>query len=481
MSAPPNPPRRLVLFEPLGSSPARLMLAPAGALLPQGVRPVVALAVVADNHRSGRAFHGHAGSATPTPTAGAGPLLGVGGRPSLVAAKANNSGRGRVYTDCHAFADAAGHGRTPGALGLGPLFGAPASFLGSSTSAVGGSSDTGLRGVVVGALDLGLGHGGGDGHGKEGVNPVDHAGAGSSLGPVLAGRPFVSHAVVAATRSARSRLSTECHNVADAAGHGRTAGTLGLGLPPLLGGSTSRATGERLDLGLGDEGGEEDVYSVGLAGPGSALGPVLLDFPSSVPQALVAANHNGRRRLSMECHAVADAVGHGRTAGALGLRPLLGAPTRFLGGSISGATGLRGRVVVGALDLGDGDGEGDGEEDVTDELRFQDAHRHIQAILHLTSLRSRNKTAVHIGLLSTGRKTQSMLDAIGHIDPTAPVYHWRINRCHALLREIMGEDLYKQVIVTAPKEDEGDFGWIVTRGNEVLHGVANFMRMATEM
>uniref|UniRef100_A0A453LBH4 Uncharacterized protein n=1 Tax=Aegilops tauschii subsp. strangulata TaxID=200361 RepID=A0A453LBH4_AEGTS len=335
-------------------------------------------------------------------------------------------------------------------------------------------------GVVVGALDLGLGHGGGDGHGKEGVNPVDHAGAGSSLGPVLAGRPFVSHAVVAATHSGRSRLSTECHNVADAAGHGRTAGTLGLGLPPLLGGSTSCATGERLDLG--DEGGEghgeEDVYAVGLAGPGSALGPVLLDFPSSVPQALVAANHNGRRRLSMECHAVADAVEHGRTAGALGLRPLLGAPTRFLGGSISGATGLRGRVVVGALDLGDGDGEGDGEEDVTDELRFQDAHRHIQAILHLTSLRSRIKTAVHIvsvGLLSTGRKTQSMLDAIGHIDPTAPVYHWRINRCHALLREIMGEDLYKQVIVTAPKEDEGDFGWIVTRGNEVLHGVANFM------
>jgi hypothetical protein len=324
MSAPPNPPRRLVLFEPLGSSPARLMLAPAGALLPQGVRPVIALAVVADNHRGGRAYNGHAGSATPTPTAG--PLLGVGGRPSLVAAKANNSGRGRVYTECHALADAAGHGRTPGALGLRPLFGAPA----GSISAVGGSSATGPRGVVVGALDLGLG-----------------------------------------------RLSTECHNVAEEAGHGRTAGTLGLGLPPLLGaparflgGSTSGATGERLDLG--DEGGEghgeEDVYAVGLAGPGSALGPVLVDFPSSVPQALVAANHNGRRRLSMECHAVADAAGHGRTAGALGLRPLLGASARFLGGSISGATGLRGRVVIGALDLGDGDGEG--EEDVTDELRY---------------------------------------------------------------------------------------------------------------
>lgn len=68
-----------------------------------------------------------------------------------------------------------------------------------------------------------------------------------------------------------------------------------------------------------------------------------------------------------------------------------------------------------------------------------------------------------------------MLDAIGHIDPTAPVYHWKIHRCHALLREVMGEDLYKEVIVAAPKEDEGDFGWIVTRGNEVLHGVADFM------
>ena len=68
--------------------------------------------------------------------------------------------------------------------------------------------------------------------------------------------------------------------------------------------------------------------------------------------------------------AVADAVGHGCTAGALGLRPLLGTPARFLVGSISGATGLRGRVVVGALDMGDGDGEG--EEDVTNELRYVD-------------------------------------------------------------------------------------------------------------
>ncbi|XP_044358786.1 uncharacterized protein [Triticum aestivum] len=91
--------------------------------------------------------------------------------------------------------------------------------------------------------------------------------------------------------------------------------------------------------------------------------------------------------------AVADAVGHGCTAGALGLRPLLGTPARFLGGSISGATGLGCRVVVGALDMGDGDGEG--EEDVTNELRFQDAHRHIQAVLHLIYVRSRIKTAVH--------------------------------------------------------------------------------------
>ncbi|KAI4989007.1 hypothetical protein ZWY2020_036324 [Hordeum vulgare] len=143
-----------------------------------------------------------------------------------------------------------------------------------------------------------------------------------------------------------------------------------------------------------DEGGEEDVYAVRLAGAGYALGPVPLELPSSAANAILAANNNGRLRLSMECHAVADAAG--RTAGALGLRPLLGAPARFLGGSISAATGLRGTVVVGALDLGDGDGEG--EEDVTDELRFQDAHRHshTQAILHLTCLRSRIKSAVHM-------------------------------------------------------------------------------------
>ncbi|XBI62618.1 hypothetical protein VPH35_043201 [Triticum aestivum] len=81
---------------------------------------------------------------------------------------------------------------------------------------------------------------------------------------------------------------------------------------------------------------------------------------------------------------------HGR---ALGLRPFLGTPARFLVGSISGATGLRGRVVVGALDMGDGDGEG--EEDVMEELRLQDAHRHIQAVLHLIYVRSRIKTVVH--------------------------------------------------------------------------------------
>ncbi|XP_044949255.1 uncharacterized protein LOC123398874 [Hordeum vulgare subsp. vulgare] len=44
-----------------------------------------------------------------------------------------------------------------------------------------------------------------------------------------------------------------------------------------------------------------------------------------------------------------------------------------------------------------------------------------------------------------------------------------------LLREVMGDDLYKDVIVAAPNEDEGDFGWIVSHGNEVLQGVADFM------
>ena len=43
-------------------------------------------------------------------------------------------------------------------------------------------------------------------------------------------------------------------------------------------------------------------------------------------------------------------------------------------------TGLGGRVVVGALDMGDGDGEG--EEDVTDELRYVDMlFRHLMRCL----------------------------------------------------------------------------------------------------
>uniref|UniRef100_A0A8R7TN60 Uncharacterized protein n=1 Tax=Triticum urartu TaxID=4572 RepID=A0A8R7TN60_TRIUA len=61
-------------------------------------------------------------------------------------------------------------------------------------------------------------------------------------------------------------------------------------------------------------------------------------------------------------------------------------------------------------------GDGEGEEDVTDELRFQDAHRHIQAVLHLIYVRSRIKTAVHCShwvfylLISHGRKSSQGSD-----------------------------------------------------------------------
>ncbi|VAI01149.1 unnamed protein product [Triticum turgidum subsp. durum] len=79
-----------------------------------------------------------AGSAIPT----VGPLLD--GRPSLMAA--NNSGRCRVCTECHAISDVAEHSHTARALGLRPLFGAPS----GSTCAVGGSGATAPRGVIVG-------------------------------------------------------------------------------------------------------------------------------------------------------------------------------------------------------------------------------------------------------------------------------------------------------------------------------------------
>ena len=52
------------------------------------------------------------------------------------------------------------------------------------------------------------------------------------------------------------------------------------------------------------------------------------------------------------------------------------------------------------------------------------------------------------------------------------VYYWKINRSDAGSH---GRKFYKEVIVAAPKEDEGDFGCIVICGNEVLHRVANFM------
>jgi hypothetical protein len=73
----------------------------------------------------------------------------------------------------------------------------------------------------------------------------------------------------------------------------------------------------------------------------------------------------------MECNGVADAVGHGRTDGGLGLGLSLAAPGNYLGGSTftfsgSGATRLRG-VAVRALDLGE---DGEGEEDVSDECRY---------------------------------------------------------------------------------------------------------------
>ncbi|XBI82052.1 hypothetical protein VPH35_090829 [Triticum aestivum] len=106
-----------------------------------------------------------------------------------------------------------------------------------------------------------------------------------------------------------------------------------------------------------------------------------------------------------------------------------------------------------------GDGDGEGEEDVTDELRFQDAHH------HMSGLRSRIKTAVHCShwvfyLLVKELKACSTCT---------------IGKSIGVMREVMGENLYKEVIVAVPKEDEGDFGYIVICGNEVLHRVANSM------
>ena len=54
---------------------------------------------------------------------------------------------------------------------------------------------------------------------QEGFSHVDHAGAGSALGPVLSGLPFVERADVAASHSGHPRFCQECHNVADVAGH----------------------------------------------------------------------------------------------------------------------------------------------------------------------------------------------------------------------------------------------------------------------
>jgi hypothetical protein len=66
-----------------------------------------------------------------------------------------------------------------------------------------------------------------------------------------------------------------------------------------------------------------------------------------------------------------------------------------------------------------------------------------------------------------------MLDAIGHVDPAAPVYHWVIHRCHACLKENLGDKLYEHVIKPTPKEE--NFEWIVRRGNELYHEITQLM------
>jgi hypothetical protein len=77
------------------------------------------------------------------------------------------------------------------------------------------------------------------------------------------------------------------------------------------------------------------------------------------------------------------------------------------------------------------------------------------------------------GIVPSGQKARCMLDAIGHVDPVAPVYHWVIHRCHTCLRENLGDMLYEHVIIAAPKEE--NFKWIVKRGNELCHGITKLM------
>ncbi|XP_044336008.1 uncharacterized protein [Triticum aestivum] len=259
-----------------------------------------------------------------------------------------------------------------------------------------------------------------------------------------------------------------------------TTWTLGFGLSPLLDGSTSATTGGRLDLG--DEGGEghdeEDVNAVGLAGARSTLGLVPVEFPSSVAQDLLAANHNGHCCLPVSPRSATPLPTRWGTTARPGARaPPLPRHTRPLPRGLHlrrdwSPRQSRGRRARHGRWRRRGRGGRHGGAQASGCSSTYTG----RSPLDLCQESNQNCGSLFtLGLLSAGKRTQSMLDAIGHIDPTAPVYHWKINRCNAVLREVVGENLYKEVIVASPREDEGDFGCIVICGNEVLHGVANFM------
>lgn len=68
-----------------------------------------------------------------------------------------------------------------------------------------------------------------------------------------------------------------------------------------------------------------------------------------------------------------------------------------------------------------------------------------------------------------------MLEEISDVDAATPVYHWVIDRCHKHFKAILGDELYKKVIVVTPRNNENDFKWIVNRDSEIIVSITDLM------
>ncbi|KAL6845962.1 hypothetical protein ACP4OV_023410 [Aristida adscensionis] len=305
----------------------------------------------------------------------------------------------------------------------------------------------------------------------------------------------VTPVLVVAARPSQARGG--CSSAAAAAHAGRPVAAVSS--PCLLNGAAFAAAGEGYMLGGSPATGARRVATatavsgpsgLGLGGAGSSMAG-----EGHMPGLPAAATRGGGASSAIRARVVAAGAclsgGAGPTAGESEIRhrSALGAHVTasglFVGGTgaiarfaAASPTPGGGRAapshVTRALDMGD---DGGGEEDPSDEINYQHAQRQMQAVVYLVCLRRRNGLAFYIckGLLPSGRECRLVLGQIGDVDPTTPVYHWVISRCHDRLREVLGADLYQEIIVARPKDEEDGFKWIVQTDSAIIVSITTLM------